>query len=244
MKNELTFVPVNEIEATSKTQVRVRLDSRAIDEYANDMKNGDVFPPLTVFAEKGSSRFILADGFHRLAAMKKAGITDANCEIQEGNLHDARRFALGINHNHGVRRTIEDKKKAVSMAMEDEFFDGKPLRFIADHCKVSHEYVRREKQEANEEKADTERDKREAKEPKEQADTSVTGNTRTPPKAPTQPEIDRRDLLGAVDTVRNFPYDGAEAPAKMELTPDDLEKIDYVAGWMGALCYTMEEPGK
>ena len=45
---EPILLNIDKIEATSKTQARFRLDPVSIDEYAEDMKNGDIFPPLNI----------------------------------------------------------------------------------------------------------------------------------------------------------------------------------------------------
>ena len=56
-------LPINEIEATAATQVRAKIDPEVVDEYAAAMKRGDKFPRGVVFSERGSHRYILADGF-------------------------------------------------------------------------------------------------------------------------------------------------------------------------------------
>ena len=61
---------IDEIEVTANTQVRSELDKKVIADYAEAMQAGAIFPALTVFAEKDSQRFILADGFHRLEGVR------------------------------------------------------------------------------------------------------------------------------------------------------------------------------
>ena len=56
----------DQIEATDATQVRTKLSKEAIDDYCEAIKNGAQMPPVDVYAEKGSKRYIMADGFHRL----------------------------------------------------------------------------------------------------------------------------------------------------------------------------------
>ena len=99
-----TRLQLDEIEATAATQVRVRLDSGVIDEYANAIRDGAAFPPLVVFAENGSQRYILADGFHRLQAAQKVGKDSIGVKLHEGGMHEALMFALSANAEHGIRR--------------------------------------------------------------------------------------------------------------------------------------------
>jgi len=228
---EPAAIPVVDIEATAKTQARVRLDPTAIDEYAESMKNGDIFPPLDVFREMGSERIVLADGFHRLAASKKAGIPEILCNVRAGDVHDALRFAMSRNRDHGVRRTRADKSKAVDLALADPFFDGMTLRGIADHCGVGKDTVSRRKQELNEQKNDLE-----APPPEDKPDNTPEGNTRKPKLPLTQGQLDREALLQACQVIRSMVYPGAEASEHMELTAEDIKIVADAGGWLLGAC--------
>ena len=110
-------ISIDEIEATSRTQVRSELDKKVIADYAEAMQAGAIFPALTVFAEKDSQRFILADGFHRLEAAKAQRLVSFQCEVQTGGIRAALSHALGANDQHGLRRTNADKRNAVELAL-------------------------------------------------------------------------------------------------------------------------------
>ena len=99
---------IDNIEATAATQVRVRLDRHTIEEYQEALENGAEMPPLLVFREANSERYILADGFHRLYAMVNLGWDKVVCEVRYGRMVDALREALGANQAHGLRRTNAD----------------------------------------------------------------------------------------------------------------------------------------
>jgi len=239
-----TILPVEEIEATAATQVRVRIDPSVIAEYAEDMKNGAIFPPITVFAEKGSERYILADGFHRLAAAEKAKLTEISVDKLTGGLHDALLFALKANSQNGLRRSNADKAHAVDMALKDPAIGKLSLRDIADVCCVSPDTVRLKRQAMNETAA-----AKKAKNPAQvsesdnhSADKDANNNVTTlrPTKsAPTQGMVDKSECDGYVDGVRAFPYSGFEAPERMGLTKKDLERYEYAADWLIALCDTL-----
>ena len=73
------------------------------------MRAGDQFPPVMVFFD-GRPRFIVADGFHRHAAAKIAGLKTLPCEIRPGGFREAQLFACGGNAKHGLKRSRGTKR--------------------------------------------------------------------------------------------------------------------------------------
>jgi len=96
------------------------LQSARVREYSTAMKNGDTFPPVVVFQEKGKDEYWLADGFHRCEAAKDAGLTEINADVQVGTRRDAVLYAACANAGHGIRRTNTDKRKAVWTLLHDK----------------------------------------------------------------------------------------------------------------------------
>ena len=136
-------INIDEIEATANTQVRRILDARVIGEYAEAMGAGAIFPPLTVFAEKGSQRYVLADGFHRLEAAKAQSLATFLCEVQIGGVRAALGHALSANDQHGLRRTNADKRNAVELALKDPEWTQWSHADIARLCRVNEKTVAR-----------------------------------------------------------------------------------------------------
>lgn len=62
-----------------------------------------------------------------------------DCEVRTGTLLDARLYAYGANQGHGLRRSSEDKRKAV-LGMLADFSDWSDSR-IARHVGVSDKTV-------------------------------------------------------------------------------------------------------
>lgn len=215
---------LGEVVIDAGTQVRVRLDPDVIDEYAQGINNGAAFPPITVFAEKGSERFYLADGFHRLAAAKQVGMDEIGAEILVGDNQAAIRHALDANAKHGLRRTQADKRHAVMMAFENPEFDELSARQVGELCNVSRELVRRIRNELNEAAVK----KAQAKGKKGKGDDVIP--TADPP---TQGEIDLDELRLALKLIRGFPYSGKEAKGKLVIDPDVEKEIRIVYEWLG-----------
>ena len=60
----------------------------------------------------------LADGFHRLEAYVMAVPGEAiECDVFQGTLPDAQWHSYSVNKTHGLRRTNEDKERAVKAAL-------------------------------------------------------------------------------------------------------------------------------
>lgn len=105
MEPNLKMMAPQRISADRKLHLRVEMHAKTIDEYAEDMEAGDVFPPLLVFYDEAENIYRLVDGFHRLAAHLKV-FPDAPilCEIRLGTYDDALWASFGVNQTHGYRR--------------------------------------------------------------------------------------------------------------------------------------------
>lgn len=126
-------IKLTDIRIDGGTQTRAEISNATVEEYAEAVLDGAKFPPVDVFFD-GVENW-LADGFHRYHAHKRAEVTDIAATIHNGLKDDALVFALGANRANGLRRTNEDKRKCVSIALErwPEWSD----RRIAEVCGVS-----------------------------------------------------------------------------------------------------------
>ncbi len=219
----MTSLSCDLIEATTATQIRKVLDKGVIDSYCEDLKNGAIFPPIDVFKEKGSARYILADGFHRLLAHIHAGKEEIDCNVREGGMRECLEFAFGANSMHGLRRTNADKRHAVEMALKDPYFSQLSRQEIADLCRVTRRTVRKI---ANQPPPDEGGNGSSPGEPQDPTD----DDHRPTKKPPTQDEIERDELRGALKAIKAFPYDGDHV-RKLELEPDDVADLEYVSTW-------------
>ena len=132
------------IQTNLGTQVRIALDEEAIDDYASAMRRGDAFPPILVFYDTGNDVYVLVDGFHRYYAHQRAKPGERILvKRQYGNLESARWAAIGANKKNSVRRTNEDKKRAVEWALLHACGVQMSNRQIADHVGVDEITVRR-----------------------------------------------------------------------------------------------------
>lgn len=129
-------LPIRDIRLDCGTQSRASLNQDTINQYAEDMTEGAVFPPPVVFYD--GEKYILSVGFHRVHAALQAGFQDMECEVRNGTLRDAILFSIKSNADHGLPRTNADKKHAVKMAFQQLMEDGRNIRDVDD---VSHTEV-------------------------------------------------------------------------------------------------------
>jgi hypothetical protein len=128
------------------TQPRVEINQDVVADYAEQLQNGAEFPPVTVFFD--GVVYWLADGFHRYHSHRQAGRDAINADVREGSLRDAILYSVGANSEHGLRRTNDDKRKAVETMLTNEVVskdeNGKPWSncAIARLCHVDEGTVR------------------------------------------------------------------------------------------------------
>jgi hypothetical protein len=130
---------IGKIRIDGGTQPRSSVDRNTIGEYAEAMRNEVKFPPVVVFYD--GKEYWLADGFHRRDAALQAGLTEIEVDLKQGTKRDAVLFSVGTNSSHGMRRTNEDKRRAVLKLLEDPEWGLWSDSEIARRCQVSHTFV-------------------------------------------------------------------------------------------------------
>lgn len=130
---------LKEIRTDGGTQPRASINREAVAEYAEAMQEGATFPPPAVFYD--GADYWLADGFHRVAAAKAAGFEDVTIDLRQGSRRDAILFSVGVNSTHGLRRTNEDKRRAVLTLLNDPEWVQFSDREIARRCGVGNKFV-------------------------------------------------------------------------------------------------------
>lgn len=141
METDHSEIDLTNIRLDGGTQPRAELREDVIEDYAEAMRAGVVFPPVVVYFD--GETYWLADGFHRVKAARAASRTTIAAEVRQGTRRDAVLHSVGVNADHGLRRTNADKRRAVTTMLLDEEWGKWSQTKIAEHCRVSREYVSR-----------------------------------------------------------------------------------------------------
>jgi len=145
MATDIKTLKLDQIRTDGGTQPRVAIDDQVVADYAEQYRSGVDLPRVTVFFD--GETYWLADGFHRYWANKRINREYVFAEIHQGTLRDAILYSVAANSAHGLRRSIDDKRKAVAIMLTNDMVatdeQGKPWsdREIARRCNVSHGFV-------------------------------------------------------------------------------------------------------
>ena len=138
-KTESTTIAISQIARDSKTQQREELDLNVVEDYCEALLSDAKLPPVKVKFD--GSNYWLYDGFHTLKAAEQAGLTEIKAQITPGNLRDAILESVGVNAEHGLRRSRETKRRSVLTLLKDPEWGQWSDCEIAKKCKVSQPFV-------------------------------------------------------------------------------------------------------
>jgi N6-adenosine-specific RNA methylase IME4 len=203
---------ITNIRIDGGTQPRANLDAFTIDEYADHMASGDIFPPITVFFD--GAEYWLADGFHRVEAYKQLGLAHVDADVRQGTLRDAVLFSVSANSKHGKRRTNADKRRAVLTLLEDHQWQKWSDHEIARQCKVSQPFVSNLRSSNNDYKIERKATR---------GGTTYTINTRKIGK--TKPSVTQKIVPEVREQVRGLPLaEDKKQIAQLAKLPEDKQR--------------------
>lgn len=140
-------VPINQIRTEGGTQPREKLDLEVVDRYAEERQTAheankpQPFPPPTLFHD--GNHYWLADGFHRFFSYIKvfASLATIPARVYPGTMRDAVLFSVGANADHGLPRSPEDKRRAVTTLLKDPEWSTWSDSLVATKSNVSQPFV-------------------------------------------------------------------------------------------------------
>lgn len=139
MIEQRTVLALGVIRTDGGTQPRVTQDWTVIADYAQQMLDGAIFPPVIVYYD--GEFYWLADGFHRYHAALQCEKDTIDVDVRLGSRRDAVLFSVQANSQHGLRRTNADKHASVEKLLNDPEWSMWSDNEIARRCGVSHPFV-------------------------------------------------------------------------------------------------------
>lgn len=130
----MSEIELGQIRTDGGTQPRAHIYDETVVEYAEAMKPKP-FPPVVLYFD--GQDYWLADGFHRVQAAMQIGRKRIDADIRQGTQRDAVLHSVGANAEHGLRRTNEDKRRAVLTLLRDAEWSHWSDRKIAKTCSVN-----------------------------------------------------------------------------------------------------------
>ena len=118
------------------------LHPQTVDDYAEHWQSGGTFSPILVYQD--GERHFLADGSHRKAGARKAGLTHIPALVRVGDRLAALEASLRSNHTNAERRSVADKCYAVAKALKE--FPDRSDRMLAEMCGVSPNFVGKQRE--------------------------------------------------------------------------------------------------
>lgn len=143
----ITDLLLKQLSRRDDLQQRVEINGDYIRELA-DLLRADpeaVFDPIGVI--KAGREYLVYDGYQRIAAHEMAGRKVIRAKVQDGTLRDAILLSTAANKAHGLRRTNEDKRRAVATLLDDPEWSTWENRRIARHVGVDEGLVRKMRRE-------------------------------------------------------------------------------------------------
>ena len=110
-------INIEKIRIDGDTQSRVSISEKTVQDYTELLLDGTKMRPIKLYYD--GIDWWLVDGFHRYFAHKRAKINELECDIIKGTKRDAQTYSLGANHDHGLPRSSEDKRKSVMRCLNE-----------------------------------------------------------------------------------------------------------------------------
>lgn len=136
-----SIVQLSDVRADERFQARAKaIDAEHVRRLVDALAAGATLPPIVVV--RAGAVYLLADGWHRVAAHRQAGRTsiEANIMTPEAGVEPeivAAELAAAANSSHGLPRGESDQRRAVAILLTVPAWRIRSDREIATHCSVS-----------------------------------------------------------------------------------------------------------
>jgi hypothetical protein len=143
--NQIHMLDVDSIRTDGGTQSRQSINHDHVNDLVEALGAGATLPPIDVVWDSALT-YWLCDGYHRLWAYRQIGRQQIAANIHQGNLEDAQWRSYAANQTHGLRRSPDDKERAIRSALQHPNGATMSDSLIAKHLGVSDKTVTRYRQ--------------------------------------------------------------------------------------------------
>jgi ParB-like chromosome segregation protein Spo0J len=138
-------VPLKDITIDEGVQARFKLDEKRVVLFAaihsdSPKRTGQRLLPVTLIKTPDGT-VILADGFTRVAAAKRAELGAIPANIRPGTKRDAILVSIEENARHGSPLTLEERRDAVERLLEDSEWRKLSDRELGRRCGLDNKTV-------------------------------------------------------------------------------------------------------
>jgi ParB-like chromosome segregation protein Spo0J len=134
-------LPIDRIVVDPSIQIRRGNHEQTIERY---MAAFEKLPPVDVFDTgegNGNGRYLLGDGFHRMASAERLGLHEIDANIHTGTRQDAAEFAVVANTKNADPLTPEERDEGIRRLRQ--LHPDWSSRQIADAMSVSQSTIKR-----------------------------------------------------------------------------------------------------
>lgn len=133
-------VRIKDLVRDPRLQSRAKgLDDDHVADIIKSIENHEGIDPIKVCVDPNGK--YCYDGWHRIAAYERKGFVDIPAETESGGIEDAIERAASANQTHGLKRTNDDKRRAVELLLALKAWSDKSDRAIADQAGVGNHLV-------------------------------------------------------------------------------------------------------
>jgi ParB-like chromosome segregation protein Spo0J len=138
-------MPLKDIIVDLEVQARERLDDERValfaENYAENALGSDLALPPIILVKTPEGELILADGFTRFNAARRAGVDSIDANIVPGTKRDAILTNIVANTTHGAPLTLAERRHAIQRLLGDAEWRKESDRSLGHRCGLDHKTV-------------------------------------------------------------------------------------------------------
>lgn len=142
LKVETRTMKISDLVMDKQLYSRGSIREAIVYEYASFITSGVKMPNVVAFQEKEHYPCILADGWHRVEAIKRCMGEKIKVDIYRGNENDAAVYSVLAAIDNGIHRDLADRRTAVRILHDRGLVDSESVVRLAKTIGVTQDLVK------------------------------------------------------------------------------------------------------